>query len=217
MKTNKPIIYLITEGKAEADNFREQKTHILEIIRTAVENRISHIQIREKKLSAGAVFELVSEAVKITFESDTKLLVNDRADIALAAKADGVHLTDSSLSVEIIRRSFPKNFIIGASTHSLAGAESAGKQNADFVTFSPVFDSPGKGEAKGLIELREVCEKLGNFPVVALGGINFENYESVLDAGAGGFAAIRFLNNAAHLEKLTRKFRISNAVDNIEF
>ena len=86
MKLNKPIIYLITEGKATVENFSEQKANILEIVKIASENEISLIQIREKHLPAKLVFELTAEAVKITNKTETKLLVNDRADIALAAK-----------------------------------------------------------------------------------------------------------------------------------
>lgn len=202
MKPNKPLIYLITEGKATAENFKRQKASILEIVKIAVESSVSLIQIREKNLSAKLVFQLASEAAKITHKSETKLLVNDRADIALAAKADGVHLTENSLSARIIRRAFPKDFLIGVSTHSLANAELAKQQKADFITFSPIFATPNKGNPKGLDELREVCEKLKNFPVIALGGIGEDNCKSVLEAGASGFAAIRFLNSAENLRKI---------------
>jgi thiamine-phosphate pyrophosphorylase len=192
---SKPLIYLITEGNLTAENFDVNKNRILEIIKTAVENKISLIQIREKKITAKLVFELTSEAAKITKNSNTKLLVNDRADIALTAKADGVHLTENSVSAAIIRRSFPKNFIIGVSTHSIESAEKAKIQGADFITFSPIFDSPGKGASVGLGKLSEVCRKLKPFPVVALGGIDETNYKSVLETGASGFAAIRFFHS----------------------
>lgn len=196
MKSNKPLIYLITEGAATVENFSAQKRRILETIRRAVEARISLVQIREKLLSAKLVFELTSEATKITKNSNTKLLVNDRADIALAAKADGVHLTENSISAEIIRRSFGENFVIGISAHTIEKAETAKNQKADFVTFSPVFETPNKGRAQGLEKLREVCEKLKPFPVLALGGIDETNYRKVLENGASGFAAIRFLWSA---------------------
>lgn len=202
----KPTIYLITEGNLTAEKFDEKKVQTLEIIKTAVENDISLIQIREKNLTARLVFRLASEAAKILKNSNTKLLVNDRADIALAANADGVHLTESSVSSEIIRRAFPKNFIIGVSTHSVAGAEKAKKQSADFVTFSPVFASPGKGERQGLEKLKEVCATLKPFPVIALGGVDETNYESVLRSGAGGFAAIRFLNDFENLKMIGERF-----------
>lgn len=193
--TGETLIYLITDGEADIANFAEEKTKILELIKAAARSNISFVQLREKKLPARFVFEIAAEAVKLTRQSRTKILINDRADIAAAAKADGVHLTSNSLSVKTIRRIFPDNFIIGVSVHTLAEGENARQNGADFVTFSPIFNTPGKGEAQGVERLREVCEKLELFPVVALGGIDETNYKVVLENGASGFAAIRFLND----------------------
>lgn len=201
----KPLVYLITEGRATSENFVEKKAEILEIIKVAVDAKINLIQIREKNLSARFVFELASDAAQITRNSATKLLINDRADIAVAARADGVHLTARSLSAEIIRKNFPPDFIVGVSTHTFEEAESARRQAADFVTFSPIFPTPAKekyGEPQGLENLRAVCERLKPFPVVALGGVDANNYKSVLENGARGFAAIRFLNDRENLRKL---------------
>ena len=141
----KPLIYLITEGQTTPENFRQNSVQILDLIETAAKNKISLVQIREKNLPARLVFELAAEAVKITRRTKTKILINDRADIALAAEADGVHLTSQSLSAQTVRRSFSRDFIIGVSTHTIEEAEIARKQGADFITFSPVFASPGKG------------------------------------------------------------------------
>ncbi len=191
----KTLIYLITDGEADAANFAEKKVKISALIKAAVRSNISLIQLREKKLPARFVFELAEEAVKLTRQSRTKILINDRADIAAAAKTDGVHLTSNSLSVETIRRIFSKDFIIGVSAHTLAEAENARQKGADFITFSPIFKTPGKGKPQGIERLREVCENLKPFPVVALGGIDKTNYKAVLENGASGFAAIRFLND----------------------
>ena len=186
-----------------AQNFSQKKSQTLELIEIAAQNNISLIQIREKKLSARLVFEIARAAVKITQNTGTKLLVNDRADIALAANADGVHLTARSLSAGAIRRAFPKDFIIGVSTHTIEEAGNAKNQTADFVTFSPIFSMPNKDKFQGIENLREVCEKLKPFPVIALGGIDETNYKSVLENGASGFAAIRFLNDAENIRKLS--------------
>ncbi|MEO8072566.1 MAG: thiamine phosphate synthase [Acidobacteriota bacterium] len=195
------LTYLITDGETTADNFAEKKSRILELVTIAAENNISLIQIREKKLPARLVFELVREAAEITRKSQTKILVNDRADIAFAAKAAGVHLTSHSLSAEIIRRNFPKDFVIGVSTHTIETSETAKQNGADFVTFGPIFETPDKGKPHGVEKLHEVCEKLKPFPVIALGGIDETNYKSVLENGARGFAAIRFLNNIENFKR----------------
>ncbi len=208
---NKPLIYLITGGTATDADFAEKKTEILELVAAAVQTKISLIQIREKRLSARMLYELVAEAENITRKTDTKLLVNDRADIALAGGADGVHLASRSVSAGIIRQSFPKNFIVGASAHTIEKAETARRQGADFITFSPIFSSPGKGEPQGVEKLREVCERLKPFPVIALGGVDATNYLEVLEAGASGFAAIRFLNDEENLRRLAADFGERNS------
>lgn len=202
---NKPIIYLITEGNLTAENFDEKKRRVLEIIKAAVENKISLIQIREKNLASKLIFDLTAQAAKITAGSQTKLLVNDRADIARAANADGVHLTENSLSADIIRRNFSGKFIIAVSAHSFEKAKAAKEYGADLATFSPVFHSPGKSAAQGLQKLVEVSEKLKPFPVIALGGIDEANYKSVLQTSVSGFAAIRFLNDAGNLNLIGRE------------
>jgi thiamine-phosphate pyrophosphorylase len=201
-----PIIYLITKGKATIKNFPEKSAEILRIIETAARAEISLIQIREKNLPARLIFELTEKAAQITRRSPTRLLVNDRADIAFSAKADGVHLTSLSLSAQTIRQSFPKDFIVGVSAHSIEEAEKAKAQGADFATFSPIFTTPNKGTPKGLAKLKEACEKLKPFPVIALGGVDETNFQSILKTGASGLAAIRFLNNLENLKNLTREF-----------
>ena len=192
-----PAVLLITEGNLDAENFIENLHAFLKTIDAAVKANINLIQIREKKLPAKLLYELAVKSVAITSPSQTGLLINDRADIAFAAGADGVHLTSSSMQANIIRQKFPPDFIIGVSTHSLEEAEIAKTQKANFIIYSPIFDVPSKalyGNPQGLTKLRDVCEKLKPFPVIALGGINETNFQKVLENGAKGFAAIRFLN-----------------------
>jgi thiamine-phosphate pyrophosphorylase len=205
-----PLIYLITDGKLTAENFREKSAETLTIIKNAVHAEVSLIQIREKQLSARQVFELASAAAQITKNSHTKLLVNDRADIALAAEADGVHLPASSLAPEIVRANFPENFTIGVSAHSLAEIERAKLAGADFATFGPVFATPSKkqyGAPQGVAKLREVAETVGGFPIIALGGITGNNFAEALRSGAKGIAAIRFLNESENLFEFARRIR----------
>lgn len=197
----KPVVYIITQGDAEASNFTQKKKEILQLIRVASEAKISLMQIREKRLTARLLFELASEAVEITKTRSTKLLINGRADIAVAANADGVHLPSDSLPTRVVRNRFSNNFIIGVSTHLLEEAQAARAEGADFVTFGPVFDTPDKGEPHGLQEMNRVCALLKPFPVIALGGINGENCETVVQNGASGFASIRFLNDEDNLQR----------------
>lgn len=203
----KPLIYLITAGEATGNNFSEASRRILDLIKAAVEAEISLVQIREKQLPARLLFEFSKAASQITRNTETKLLVNDRADIAFAANADGAHLTARSLSAKIIRRNFPENFIIGASAHTLEDVLRAKNEAADFAVFSPVFSTPNKGAPQGLEKLREVCAAAKPFPVIALGGIDEINYESALKAGAQGVAAIRLFNDVERLFRFKGKAR----------
>jgi thiamine-phosphate pyrophosphorylase len=204
----KPLIYLITKGDLTAKNFREKSSETLSIIEKAVAAEISLIQIREKSLTAGQVFELAAEAAQITRNSKTGLLINDRADIALAANADGVHLPANSLPAEIIRQNFPPGFIIGVSAHTPEEVLKAKLARADFATFSPIFPTASKaryGAPQGIAKLREVSETHLEFPVIALGGIDENNFAEALEAGARGIAAIRFLNHAERLQEIAKR------------
>ena len=143
------------------------------------------------------LYELATRAAAITRRSKTRLLVNDRFDIARAAGADGVHLTTRSLPAKLVRSICDDDFLIGVSVHSLKPAQQAQQEGADFVVFGPVFETPSKqiyGEPQGLQRLREVTKSLEGFPVIAIGGINRENADECFRAGARGIAAIRLFN-----------------------
>lgn len=202
--SEKPITYLITRGEATSENFASAKQQILDIIALAVEEKVSLIQIREKHLTAPLLCELTESAVSVTRGSSTKVLVNDRADIAMACGADGVHLTSNSIPVNVIRSMVPADFLVGISSHSLDDAMAAAQDGADFAVLAPVFDTPGKGEPLGIDMLAEVCRATQPFPILALGGTNERNLAEVLRAGASGFAAIRAMNEPDRLKQLMR-------------
>ena len=146
----------------------------------------------------------------MTRGTETRLLVNDRADIARAAGADGVHLTARSLEASIVRRAFGPEFLIGVSTHTLSEASAARDHGADFAVYGPVFDTPSKrayGPPAGLESLREVVQALSPFPLVALGGITRDNASAALDAGASGVAAIRLFADPEQLAQTVGTIR----------
>jgi thiamine-phosphate pyrophosphorylase len=190
---NQPITYLITTGELTPENFEKRKSEILNTVAAAVEARISMIQIREKAITSKQLFELSRDCASMVAGSQTKLLVNGRPDVAAAAGADGVHLPESGLPVSEVRKTFPKPFLVGASVHNIDAAKAAKNHGADFVVFGPVFDS-GEKHGQGIDELTAICSELGDFPVIAIGGIDAGNQEEVLNAGARGYASIRFLN-----------------------
>jgi thiamine-phosphate pyrophosphorylase len=140
-------------------------------------------------------------AVAATHETGTRVLVNDRLDVALAANAAGVHLGENSLPLEAVsgwrRASGRLDFLIGVSCHSLEAARAAERGAADYIFFGPVFETPSKaafGAPQGIESLREICTAV-QIPVLAIGGINLENARACLAAGAAGVAAIRLFQD----------------------
>lgn len=206
----KPISYLITSGQTTAATTPNSKDFqdILKVIQAAVAAGIDLIQVREKDLITKVLYELVARAAEITGSTATKLLVNDRADVAAAAGADGVHLTTQSLPASVVRKSFGAEFLIGASAHSLAEARAARDRNADFIVFGPVFPTPSKEEyglPVGLEQLQQVCTELYGFPVLAIGGVTKDNFGDCLNAGAHGVAAIRMFGEQHILSSIVAK------------
>jgi thiamine-phosphate pyrophosphorylase len=152
----------------------------------AVEQGVDMIQVREKDLEAKELFELVCRIRDLAAGTKTRILVNDRVDVAIAARIDGVHLPSHGLPAERVR---PLVKILGVSTHSAEEAVAAETAGADFVVFGPIFDTPGK-TAIGLEPLQRVVAAV-RIPVIAIGGITSETTDAVLAAGAAGVAGIR--------------------------
>ncbi len=152
----------------------------------AIRDAVDMIQIREKDLPARILLELVSKIRDMAAGTKTRILVNDRLDVALAADIHGVHLPGNGLPPERVR---PFVEVLAVSIHSLDEGLEAERAGADFVVFGPVFDTPGK-KAVGLEPLRKISTRL-KIPVLAIGGITLANSNEVLSAGAAGIAGIR--------------------------
>lgn len=202
----RPITYLITGSETssatgpESEEFRR----LLALVRAAVEARVTLVQLREKELNGRVLFELAAAAAHVARGSATRVLVNDRADIARAAGCDGVHLTTNSLEAEVVRRAFGEDFLIGVSAHTLQEARAAYAGGADFAVFGPVFDTPSKrayGPPVGIEALTTVALELSPFPLVALGGVGVEEVEDLFRADAAGVAGIRLFANGQNLAR----------------
>ena len=202
----RPISYLITGGRATSSTSAadEEFQSLLALVRSAVAARVTLVQLREKNLRGRVLYELASAAALLARGGDTRVLVNDRADIARAAGCDGVHLTTDSLDAREVRRAFGADFLIGVSAHSLEEARGAREGGADFAVFGPVFDTPSKrayGPPVGLEALGDAARELKPFPVVALGGVSPENAGEVFRAGAAGVAGIRLFADGQNLAR----------------
>ena len=166
------------------------------------------VQLREKDLEARDLLGLADTLREATQRHGARLIVNDRADVALAARADGVQRTHASLPVSALRRITPAGFLVGASVHSEADARDAVAQGADFVGFGPVYDTPSKrryGPPQGLAALEAVARAVDR-PVLAVGGLRPERVSEVLAAGAAGVAVIGAIYGAARPADATKAF-----------
>ena len=151
------------------------------------------MQLREKDMGTRDLLQLAYKMRNLTAEYGAKLFINDRFDIALAAGADGVHLTQGSIPVSRVRDIVKKRLLIGVSTHTVKEAKQAEKGGADFITFGPVYRTPSKlryGKPVGVDALKGIIKKM-HIPVFAIGGIHSNRIKDVRDSGAHGAAMIR--------------------------
>ena len=194
-----PQLYYITDRRQFPGDAQEQERRLLAKIAECAAAGVDLVQLREKDLSAGALEELALKAMAAVAGSRTRLLINARTDVALACGAHGVHLPANDLSASDARAIFARagasEPVIGVSAHSAAEVASAEAHGADFAVFAPVFEKSGSANHEGLEQLRQICHRAEAaqppMPVLALGGITFENAQQCVAAGAAGIAAIR--------------------------
>jgi len=200
-------LYLIT------DRHRCAPQHTLfSAVEAALRGGVKAVQLREKDLTPIELLEYAQHLRSLTRQYGAKLLINDRADIAVAVEADGVHLTENSMDIASARKVLGGKKLIGVSTHSLARAGVAQREGADFITFSPIYHTPSKagyGSPQGLERLREVCAEV-DVPVFALGGITPERQAEVQRAGAKGVALISAIIGAPDPAAAAQSFKLSS-------
>jgi thiamine-phosphate pyrophosphorylase len=190
-----------------SDGARQGLRGLVPRAREAAAAGVDWVQVREKDLPDAALLALVREVQSAVAGTATRVLVNARPDVAVAAGAAGVQLPEEGLPVHEVRRAFPA-LVVGASCHSLAAARQAEEGGADFAVLGPIFATPGK-EARSLGEecLADIARRV-HIPVYAIGGIEASNAPRAVAAGARGLAAIRlFLDPPEPLPTLVARLK----------
>ena len=196
------LLYYITDRSQFPGDERARRRALLAKIAEAVRAGVDYIQLRERDLSTRELETLAREVAELVRENSpsTRLLINSRTDVALAAGADGVHLRADDVEPHEVRQVLDVSarpplaigqFLVAISCHSNEDVIRAESEAADFAVFAPVFGKRGTAGTPpvGLAALREACR--AKISVLALGGVHLRNAASCLNAGAAGIAAIR--------------------------
>ncbi len=202
MRFELPKIYPLTDARISGIPIPDQ-------VERLIAGGAAFIQLREKHASSRDFYEAAAEAVDIARANGAQIIINDRVDIALALKADGVHLGQDDLPCTEARRLLGKNAIIGLSTHSPEQALAAVRLPIDYIAVGPIFSTTTKENPDaevGLEGLSGTRSLVGGFPLVAIGGITRLNIASVLAAGADSAAVISDLISDA--DAITERMRI---------
>jgi thiamine-phosphate pyrophosphorylase len=221
-----PILCYVTDRKGLASADGHHIEPLLKRVATAAAAGVDWIQIREKDLSGKELSSLTREALAQTKQINerkrqtSRILVNERLDVAYSERACGVHLGGNSLPVRDVRRWLDEKsnvgkrekFMVGVSCHSLEDAMAAARDGADYIFFGPVFATPSKvsfGAPQGLQRLAEVCSAV-SIPMLAIGGITLDNAFDCFSAGAAGIAAIGLFQGVENLTTLVTALRASS-------
>jgi thiamine-phosphate pyrophosphorylase len=186
---NLPSIYPITDTRLSGLSHVEQ-------VQSLIAGGATFIQLRDKLAAPREFYHQAADALSIARDHGVRLIVNDRVDIALALRADGVHLGQTDMPAYTARDLLGQTAIIGISTHNLAQARLATHLPVDYIAFGPIFGTATKANPDptvGLSSLNEVRSIISSLPLVAIGGIDFANARETLEAGADAVAIISAL------------------------
>ena len=197
-----PKIYPITDTRIS------KLSHVAQVEKL-IEGGATFIQLREKYAAPQDFYEAAKLALEYARTRGVKIIINDRLDIALALGADGVHLGQDDLPPEKARQILGKKAIIGFSTHNLEQAICAAELPIDYLAIGPVYATKTKenpDQTVGLEGIQVVRKAVGDFPIVAIGGISYQNLQSIFESGANSAAIISDLIGDA--DKITEKMRL---------
>jgi thiamine-phosphate pyrophosphorylase len=162
-----------------------EESEITHVAEQMIEGGVDLIQLRGKNKSIRELIDLSVELHELTAKSSTPLIVNDHAEVGRSAPVEGVHVGQDDDPIEMVRQRVDRDILIGKSTHSLKQALAAQREGADYIGLGPIFATPTKPDyiPIGLAEISRVHAEV-SLPIFCIGGINLDNLQSVIDAGA---------------------------------
>ncbi len=179
------------------------------IAETAVQYNVRYLQLREKSLSDREILKTADEIMQITNGTETRFILNDRADLAAICGADGLHLGQDDIRLADAKKICGEKVSrFGLSTHNLEQVKEAVKLNPDYIGFGPIFHTPTKAKPDPVIGTEMIPEAVklaGDIPVVAIGGIDGGNLSRVLDAGARNVCMVRYFMDNADFERRVKE------------
>jgi len=175
------------------------------IVEQMIEGSVDLIQLRGKEKSISELMELSAQLHELTAKSSTPLIVNDHAEIARRVPVEGVHVGQSDDTIQLARQKAARKILVGKSTHSLEQARAAQSEGADYIGFGPIFATPTKPDYTpiGLEDVRPVHAEV-NLPIFCIGGIDIDNLQSVIDAGARRVVMVSALLKAHNIVDYAR-------------
>jgi len=206
--TRSPDAFVLPRLYAIIDPAQSGGRPPVEVAETLLAAGVRLIQLRDKHASSGELYASAQQVGECVRRAGGIYIVNDRADIARAVDADGVHLGQDDLPVESARALVGSGKFIGFSTHVLEQVREADLSTADYVAFGPIFPTSSKENPDAVVGLAGLDEarKATRKPLVAIGGVTLENARAVIEAGADSVAVIRGLVGAADIRKRAEEF-----------
>jgi len=162
-----------------------EESDVARVAQQMVEGGVDLIQLRGKGKSLDELASCAARLHELTAKSSTPLIVNDHAEIAREIPVEGVHVGQDDDPIKVARRKAGRQIVVGKSTHSLEQALAAQREGADYIGFGPIFATPTKPDYPpiGLTDIKQVHAEV-NLPIFCIGGINIDNLQTVIDAGA---------------------------------
>jgi len=201
MKNVEYSLYLVT------DRTNKTEKEFLTTIEEAILGGTTIVQLREKDASTGEFYRLALHLKKLTSKYNIPLIINDRLDIALAIDADGVHVGQSDMPADIVRKIIGKEKILGVSAATTEEAKKAEKDGADYIGSGAIFPTQTKeSECITIDYLKKIIEEV-NIPIVAIGGLNEDNISSLANTNIGGISVVSAIMNSKNPKKASKNLK----------